>query len=121
MFNYNSLKKYYYVSFWPLLHQPLNGVRRIFAYFVYIVKFYNIISNVPCTMWALIGIVDALRQCFGKGFNVPSHIEYDNCLGEHAFPCNLTTCASLLALKAYVTIYVPLVVFSSVIKNILLS
>ncbi|XP_073051364.1 alkaline ceramidase-like [Primulina eburnea] len=41
-----------------------------YAYSSYVAEYFNTISNVPCIILALIGLVNALRQRFEKRFSV---------------------------------------------------
>ncbi|KAI3846604.1 hypothetical protein MKW92_011245 [Papaver armeniacum] len=57
-------------SFWGPVTSTTEWCEKNYAYSSYIAEFYNTISNVPCILLALIGLINALRQRFEKRFSV---------------------------------------------------
>ncbi|XP_059447314.1 alkaline ceramidase-like [Corylus avellana] len=56
-------------SFWGPVTSP-EWCEKNYVYSSYIAEFYNTISNIPCILLAIIGLVNALRQRFEKRFSV---------------------------------------------------
>ncbi|XP_066326155.1 alkaline ceramidase-like [Miscanthus floridulus] len=57
-------------SFWGPVTSTAELCEENYAHSSYIAEFYNTISNVPCVLLALIGLVNAFRQGFEKRFSV---------------------------------------------------
>ncbi|KAK4797505.1 hypothetical protein SAY86_029831 [Trapa natans] len=57
-------------SFWGPVTSTKECCERNYVYSSYVAEFYNTISNIPCIILALIGLVNALRQRFEKRFSV---------------------------------------------------
>ncbi|OQU91158.1 hypothetical protein SORBI_3001G127000 [Sorghum bicolor] len=57
-------------SFWGPVTSTTELCEENYAHSSYIAEFYNTISNVPCVLLALIGLVNAFRQGFEKRFSV---------------------------------------------------
>ncbi|EHA8590076.1 alkaline ceramidase [Cocos nucifera] len=57
-------------SFWGPVTSTVELCEENYAHSSYIAEFYNTISNVPCILLALIGLINALRQRFEKRFSV---------------------------------------------------
>ncbi|OVA20044.1 Ceramidase [Macleaya cordata] len=57
-------------SFWGPVTSTTEWCEKNYAYSSYIAEFYNTISNIPCILLALIGLINALRQRFEKRFSV---------------------------------------------------
>ncbi|KAG6483113.1 hypothetical protein ZIOFF_059753 [Zingiber officinale] len=57
-------------SFWGPVTSTIELCEENYAYSSYIAEFYNTISNIPCILLALIGLINALRQGFEKRFSV---------------------------------------------------
>ncbi|KAG6393043.1 hypothetical protein SASPL_147273 [Salvia splendens] len=57
-------------SFWGPVTSTHEWCELNYAHSSYIAEFFNTISNVPCIILALIGLVTALRQRFEKRFSV---------------------------------------------------
>lgn len=57
-------------SFWGPVTSTTELCEENYAVSSYVAEFYNTISNIPCILLALIGLVNALRQRFEKRFSV---------------------------------------------------
>jgi dihydroceramidase len=57
-------------SFWGPVTSTMELCEENYARSSYIAEFYNTLSNAPCILLALIGLVNALRQRFEKRFSV---------------------------------------------------
>lgn len=57
-------------SFWGPVTSTMELCEENYAHSSYIAEFYNTISNVPCILLALIGLINALRQRFEKRFSI---------------------------------------------------
>ncbi|KAF8681894.1 hypothetical protein HU200_045342 [Digitaria exilis] len=57
-------------SFWGPVTSTTELCEENYAHSSYIAEFFNTISNVPCILLALIGLVNAFRQGFEKRFSV---------------------------------------------------
>ncbi|KAJ8490624.1 hypothetical protein OPV22_012345 [Ensete ventricosum] len=57
-------------SFWGPVTSTTELCEENYAHSSYIAEFYNTISNIPCILFALIGLTNALRQRFEKRFSV---------------------------------------------------
>ncbi|KDP20675.1 hypothetical protein JCGZ_21146 [Jatropha curcas] len=57
-------------SFWGPVTSTTECCEKNYANSSYIAEFYNTISNIPCILLALIGLINALRQQFEKRFSV---------------------------------------------------
>ncbi|CAN6281794.1 unnamed protein product [Urochloa humidicola] len=57
-------------SFWGPVTSTTELCEENYAHSSYIAEFYNTLSNVPCVLLALIGLVNAFRQGFEKRFSV---------------------------------------------------
>ncbi|XP_059632143.1 alkaline ceramidase-like [Cornus florida] len=57
-------------SFWGPVTSSTEWCEQNYVYSSYIAEFFNTISNIPCLILALIGLVNALRQGFEKRFSV---------------------------------------------------
>ncbi|KAK9084728.1 hypothetical protein Sjap_025139 [Stephania japonica] len=57
-------------SFWGPVTSKTEWCEMNYAYSSYIAEFFNTISNIPCILLALIGLINALRQRFEKRFSV---------------------------------------------------
>ncbi|KAM7525269.1 hypothetical protein LguiA_015171 [Lonicera macranthoides] len=57
-------------SFWGPVTSSTEWCENNYVYSSYIAEFYNTISNIPCILLALIGLVNSLRQGFEKRFSV---------------------------------------------------
>ncbi|XP_071721676.1 alkaline ceramidase-like [Rutidosis leptorrhynchoides] len=56
-------------SFWGPVTSP-EWCEKNYVHSAYIAEFFNTLSNVPCIILALIGLINALRQRFEKRFSV---------------------------------------------------
>jgi len=56
-------------SFWGPVTSP-EWCEKNYVYSSYIAEFYNTISNIPCILLAIIGLINALKQRFEKRFSV---------------------------------------------------
>ena len=57
-------------SFWGPVTSSTEWCEKNYAYSSYIAEFYNTISNIPCVILALTGLINALRQHFEKRFSI---------------------------------------------------
>ncbi|KAB5533796.1 hypothetical protein DKX38_016882 [Salix brachista] len=57
-------------SFWGPVTSTTECCEKNYAYSSYIAEFHNTISNMPCIVLALVGLINALRQRFEKRFSV---------------------------------------------------
>ncbi|XP_052202501.1 alkaline ceramidase [Diospyros lotus] len=57
-------------SFWGPVTSSTEWCEKNYAYSSYIAEFYNTISNIPCVILALIGLINALRQHFEKRLSI---------------------------------------------------
>ncbi|MED6118609.1 hypothetical protein PIB30_004213 [Stylosanthes scabra] len=57
-------------SFWGPVTSTTECCEKNYAHSSYIAEFYNTISNIPCILLALLGLINALRQRFEKRFTV---------------------------------------------------
>lgn len=57
-------------SFWGPVTSTTEWCEKNYVYSSYIAEFYNTVSNIPCILLALIGLINALRQRFEKRFSV---------------------------------------------------
>lgn len=57
-------------SFWGPVTSTTEWCEENYVHSSYIAEFYNTISNSPCILLALFGLVNALRQRFEKRFSV---------------------------------------------------
>ncbi|XP_058113981.1 alkaline ceramidase-like isoform X4 [Magnolia sinica] len=57
-------------SFWGPVTSTTEWCERNYSHSSYIAEFYNTISNIPCIILALIGLINALRQRFEKRFSI---------------------------------------------------
>lgn len=57
-------------SFWGPVTSSTEWCEKNYLHSSYIAEFYNTISNIPCILLALIGLVNALRQGFERRFSV---------------------------------------------------
>ncbi|KAH8493444.1 hypothetical protein H0E87_020257 [Populus deltoides] len=57
-------------SFWGPVTSTTECCEKNYAYSSYIAEFHNTISNIPCIVLALVGLINALRQRFEKRFSV---------------------------------------------------
>ncbi|XP_020589205.1 alkaline ceramidase 3 [Phalaenopsis equestris] len=57
-------------SFWGPVTSTTELCEENYAHSSYIAEFYNTISNIPCIILALIGLINALRQRFEKRFSI---------------------------------------------------
>lgn len=57
-------------SFWGPVTSTTEWCEKNYTHSSYIAEFYNTISNVPCILLALIGLINALRQRFEKRFSI---------------------------------------------------
>ncbi|MED6153030.1 hypothetical protein PIB30_097617 [Stylosanthes scabra] len=57
-------------SFWGPVTSTTECCEENYAHSSYIAEFYNTISNIPCILLALLGLINALRQRFEKRFTV---------------------------------------------------
>lgn len=57
-------------SFWGPVTSTTECCEKNYAYSSYIAEFHNTISNIPCVVLALVGLINALRQRFEKRFSV---------------------------------------------------
>ncbi|GAB2221752.1 hypothetical protein Droror1_Dr00012940 [Drosera rotundifolia] len=57
-------------SFWGPVTSTVECCEKNYVYSSYIAEFFNTISNIPCILLALIGLINALRQRFEKRFTV---------------------------------------------------
>uniref|UniRef100_A0A2P2IW89 Alkaline phytoceramidase n=1 Tax=Rhizophora mucronata TaxID=61149 RepID=A0A2P2IW89_RHIMU len=55
-------------SFWGPVTSTTDCCEKNFLHSSYIAEFYNTISNIPGILFALIGLICSLRQCFEKRF-----------------------------------------------------
>lgn len=57
-------------SFWGPVTSGKELCEENYALSSYIAEFYNTMSNIPCIILALIGLINAIRQRFEKRFSV---------------------------------------------------
>ncbi|XP_059651359.1 alkaline ceramidase-like isoform X1 [Cornus florida] len=57
-------------SFWGPVTSTTEWCEQNYAHSSYIAEFFNTLSNIPCILLALIGLINALRQRFEKRFSV---------------------------------------------------
>ncbi|KAI0498495.1 hypothetical protein KFK09_019383 [Dendrobium nobile] len=57
-------------SFWGPVTSTIELCEENYAHSSYIAEFYNTVSNIPCILLALIGLINALRQRFEKRFSI---------------------------------------------------
>ncbi|XP_047311024.1 alkaline ceramidase [Impatiens glandulifera] len=57
-------------SFWGPVTSTIESCEGNYLYSSYIAEFFNTISNIPCVLLALIGLINAVRQKFEKRFAV---------------------------------------------------
>ncbi|KAK2999698.1 hypothetical protein RJ639_022581 [Escallonia herrerae] len=57
-------------SFWGPVTSTTEWCEQNYARSYYVAEFFNTVSNVPCILLALIGLINALRQRFEKRFSV---------------------------------------------------
>ena len=57
-------------SFWGPATSITEWCEQNYVYSPYVAEFYNTMSNIPCILLALIGLLNALRQRFEKRFSV---------------------------------------------------
>ncbi|KAK6122874.1 hypothetical protein DH2020_043400 [Rehmannia glutinosa] len=57
-------------SFWGPVTSTHEWCEPNYVYSSYVAEFFNTISNIPCILLALIGLVNSLRQRFEKRFSV---------------------------------------------------
>ncbi|XP_051118344.1 alkaline ceramidase-like [Andrographis paniculata] len=57
-------------TFWGPVTSTHDWCEANYVFYPYIAEFFNTVSNVPCIVLALIGLVNALRQRFEKRFSV---------------------------------------------------
>lgn len=57
-------------SFWGPVTSTIELCEENYAHSSYIAEFYNTLSNIPCFLLALIGLINALSQRFEKRFSV---------------------------------------------------
>ncbi|KAK7840032.1 alkaline ceramidase [Quercus suber] len=57
-------------SFWGPVTSTIDCCEKNYAYSTYIAEFYNTISNIPCILLALFGLINAIRLRFEKRFTV---------------------------------------------------
>lgn len=57
-------------SFWGPVTSNTEWCEKNYTHSSYVAEFYNTISNIPCILLALIGLVNALRQRFEKRFSI---------------------------------------------------
>nr|CAD1820545.1 unnamed protein product [Ananas comosus var. bracteatus] len=57
-------------SFWGPVTSTTELCEKNYAHSTYIAEFYNTMSNIPCIILALFGLITALRQRFEKRFSV---------------------------------------------------
>lgn len=56
-------------SFWGPVTSTTESCEKNYAVSSYLAEFYNTLSNIPCILLALIGLINALRQRFEKRFS----------------------------------------------------
>ncbi|XP_021745746.1 alkaline ceramidase-like [Chenopodium quinoa] len=56
-------------SFWGPVTSTIECCEENYVYSSYIAEFFNTLSNVPGIIWALVGLLNALRQRFEKRFS----------------------------------------------------
>ncbi|MQL81555.1 hypothetical protein Taro_014009 [Colocasia esculenta] len=56
-------------SFWGPVTSSLDWCEQNYTRSSYVAEFYNTISNIPCILLALIGLINALRQRFERRFS----------------------------------------------------
>ncbi|KAI6704118.1 hypothetical protein NL676_013254 [Syzygium grande] len=57
-------------SFWGPVTSTKECCEQNYVYSSYVAEFFNTVSNIPCIVLALIGLINALRQRFEKRFSV---------------------------------------------------
>ncbi|KAH7663312.1 Alkaline ceramidase protein [Dioscorea alata] len=57
-------------SFWGPVTSSTEWCEKNYTHSSYIAEYYNTISNIPCILLALIGLINAMRQRFEKRFSV---------------------------------------------------
>ncbi|KAK1317264.1 hypothetical protein QJS10_CPA05g00870 [Acorus calamus] len=57
-------------SFWGPVTSTTEWCEKNYTHSSYIAEFYNTISNIPCILLALMGLINALRQRFEKRFSI---------------------------------------------------
>ncbi|KAJ0969837.1 hypothetical protein J5N97_022714 [Dioscorea zingiberensis] len=57
-------------SFWGPVTSSVELCEKNYTHSSYIAEYYNTISNIPCILLALVGLVNAMRQRFEKRFSV---------------------------------------------------
>ncbi|KAF9611647.1 hypothetical protein IFM89_034118 [Coptis chinensis] len=57
-------------SFWGPVTSTIDWCETNYVYSSYIAEFFNTLSNVPCILLALIGLINSFRQRFEKRFSV---------------------------------------------------
>ncbi|CAK9141429.1 unnamed protein product [Ilex paraguariensis] len=57
-------------NFWGPATSTTEWCEQNYVYSPYVAEFYNTMSNIPCILLALIGLINALRQRFEKRFSV---------------------------------------------------
>ncbi|XP_077250102.1 alkaline ceramidase-like [Tasmannia lanceolata] len=57
-------------SFWGPVTSTTESCEKNYAHSSYVAEFYNTMSNIPCILLAIIGLINALRQRFEKRFSV---------------------------------------------------
>lgn len=57
-------------SFWGPVTSTAECCEKNYAYSSYVAEFYNTLSNIPCIVLALIGLINALTQRFEKRFSI---------------------------------------------------
>lgn len=57
-------------SFWGPVTSTMDWCEKNYAHSSYVTELHNTISNLPCIILALIGLINALRQRFERRFSV---------------------------------------------------
>lgn len=57
-------------SFWGPVTSTIELCEENYAYSSYIAEFFNTVSNIPCILLALVGLINALRERFEKRFSI---------------------------------------------------